>query len=600
MSLVGNLEDLGLGEILQIVSLSRKSGVLVLHSRGREGQIVFRQGQVIRASSSTYLQTLGEVLLQKNIISLQVLQEALASQEKDGFSERLGTILIRDFSVSGASIEEVVREQIENIAYSLFAWSEGTFDFELQDGVEAVDNIRMDPMQFMLEQGLNPQFLAMEGSRMIDERRHRGEDLDDDFLPGETTADQPEESVDLAFDLLQEPAAETRPAPAVPEPALPTEQKTEAIVEPVPEEIAIDWEGTEEIEEEKPLLILVDDDQLTRELAAAALEKAGYSVVSAEKSEDALIQIDTHYRAGHRPRIVADLIMPRMDGSGILGGLELLEMLKGNFSDLQVLVMADYHNSDAERQVREMGYSFTMKPRKAELVDPEVVDVFGRLLLDAIRRAEAGDAGQEWSDKINLGDEIRLEMGDEGSGGPSLPIVQSTGLSLLRGMLEELNDPALGGGIILLVLRFASEFMNRAVVFLVKRDEICGLGQFGILNSSGTSADAQVRAMRIPRDADSVFTRAIQDQLPARMPLADGEWNRYIAEHLGGSWPTEIFLGPIVSEGKVVAVLYGDNLPDSVAIADTDSLEIFLSQAGLAMEKALLQRRLKEKNQEEM
>ncbi|PLY11667.1 MAG: hypothetical protein C0624_01655 [Desulfuromonas sp.] len=30
MSLVGNLEDLGLGEILQIVSLSRKSGVLTL------------------------------------------------------------------------------------------------------------------------------------------------------------------------------------------------------------------------------------------------------------------------------------------------------------------------------------------------------------------------------------------------------------------------------------------------------------------------------------------------------------------------------------------------------------------------------------------
>ncbi|MDD2849312.1 MAG: DUF4388 domain-containing protein, partial [Desulfuromonadaceae bacterium] len=28
MSLVGNLEELGLGEILQIVSLSRKTGVL--------------------------------------------------------------------------------------------------------------------------------------------------------------------------------------------------------------------------------------------------------------------------------------------------------------------------------------------------------------------------------------------------------------------------------------------------------------------------------------------------------------------------------------------------------------------------------------------
>ena len=32
MSLVGSLEDLGLGEILQIVSLSRKSGRLLLRS----------------------------------------------------------------------------------------------------------------------------------------------------------------------------------------------------------------------------------------------------------------------------------------------------------------------------------------------------------------------------------------------------------------------------------------------------------------------------------------------------------------------------------------------------------------------------------------
>ena len=62
MSLVGNLEDLGLGEILQIVSLSRKSGILALHSKGREGRVVFRQGQVIRATSTTYQESLGDVL----------------------------------------------------------------------------------------------------------------------------------------------------------------------------------------------------------------------------------------------------------------------------------------------------------------------------------------------------------------------------------------------------------------------------------------------------------------------------------------------------------------------------------------------------------
>ena len=46
MSLVGSLEDLGLGDILQIVSLSRKSGILCLRCEGGEGRIVLEEGMV--------------------------------------------------------------------------------------------------------------------------------------------------------------------------------------------------------------------------------------------------------------------------------------------------------------------------------------------------------------------------------------------------------------------------------------------------------------------------------------------------------------------------------------------------------------------------
>ena len=173
MSLVGNLEDLGLGEILQIVSLSRKSGILTLCSRGREGNIVFRQGQVIGATSPAHQEGLGEVLVRKGLIDHGLLRRALAIQKGEGSKERLGTILINYFQIPVATIEEVVRQQIESIVYSLFDWTEGTFGFELQDNVEVVDSIEMDPMQFMLDQGLNPQFLAMEGSRLIDEKQHQ-------------------------------------------------------------------------------------------------------------------------------------------------------------------------------------------------------------------------------------------------------------------------------------------------------------------------------------------------------------------------------------------------------------------------------------------
>jgi GAF domain-containing protein len=193
--------------------------------------------------------------------------------------------------------------------------------------------------------------------------------------------------------------------------------------------------------------------------------------------------------------------------------------------------------------------------------------------------------------RFNIGIELFEELG-EASGLTPQQTHQSPGLHLLRGMLEELNNPSLGGGIILLILRFASELMNRAVIFLVKEEEIVGLGQFGI-ELDGASADVSVRNTRIPVGAESLFTATLTSKTPVRVPLADGNpWDAYLCRQLGGRQPQEVFLGPLLSEGRVVAILYGDNLPELKPVGDTEALEIFLSQAGLAMEKALLERRL--------
>lgn len=561
MSLVGNLEDLGLGEILQIVSLSRKSGILALHSRGREGRIVFRYGQVISASSSAFSESLGELLIRKGVIDLARLKEALAVQEREGFKERLGTILAGRYSVGAQCIEDVVREQIENVVYSLFAWAEGSFDFELREDIEAAGNTRIDPLQFMLDQGLNPQFLAMEGTRIADERRHRGESLDDGGPPGGEPPPA-EESFDIAFDLAESPSA----APPAPSPL------------------------------ERPL-VMVDDDRATLEALAELLKGGGYTVFPFEKSEETLIRIDTLYRQGERPTVLVDMIMPKMDGSGVLGGLELLELIHQNFPDIPVLVMADYHSTDAERKVREMGFPFMMKPRRVEIADPAALEGFAGRFLATLAGVESGEKTAEWSDGVDIGDELRLEMGED-IAPAAARVPQSTGISLLRGMLEELGNPSLGGGIILLVLRFASEFMNRAVIFIVKEDVIVGLGQFGVDDGDGL-ANARVRNLRIPRDASSLFSRVVDTRLPFKGESDGSTWHRYLLEELGGGVPGEVFLGPIISEGKVVAVLYGDNIPENRPVGDTEALEIFLSQAGMAMERALLQRRLKGKGREE-
>ena len=129
------------------------------------------------------------------------------------------------------------------------------------------------------------------------------------------------------------------------------------------------------------------------------------------------------------------------------------------------------------------------------------------------------------------------------------------------------------------------------MILLVKEEEIVGLGQFGI-EMDGESADIRVRNTRLPKTEKHVFTEALKSFTPYRSQPQETAWNDYFFNHLGGKRPDEVFVGPLISEGRVVAVLYGDNLPDEKPIGDTESLEIFLSQAGLAMEKALLERRM--------
>ncbi len=556
MSLVGNLADLGLGEILQIVSLSRKSGVLTLQSRGRQGVVVFRFGQVIRATSSTIKYYLGEELLKRKVVDQECLNKALQAQQTGAYRERLGTILIQKFSIPAEKIEDVVREQIERVVYSFFSWDEGNFEFELQDDVETIDDSKIDPLQFMLEQGLNPQFLAMEGSRLIDEKRHRGDALDDEYIPPYSeVSDEVETGL---------PHSSPEPSPAAQEPC-----------------------ASE--------IVIVEDNHAVRDFLSGLLISSGNSVFTFAKSEEALITIDTLFREGRRPFVLLDLIMPRMDGSGILGGLELLELIHSNFPELSVLVMSDYRNSDAERRIREAGAEFMLKPKLDELSGPDASRLFVAKITGALDRAASGAKEENPSTDVNLGDELRLELGDMGDQHSST-VVPSTGISILRGMLEELNDPGLGGGVILLLLRFASEFVGRSVIFLVKQTHVVGIGQFGI-ETKDSFADKAIRSLRIPVDEESLFSRVFEHKGSLKTVPERSEWNDYFFEKLGGV-PKEIFLGPLISEGEVVAILYGDNLPDGKPLGDTDSLEIFLSQAGVAMEKALLTQRLKSRRPE--
>ncbi|MDD2897191.1 MAG: response regulator [Desulfuromonadaceae bacterium] len=554
MSLAGKLEELGLGEILQIVSLSRKTGVLFLSSGGMDGSVFFRQGQVVRASSSSCHKSLGEELILRGVIDLPVLRKALAYQQEYGFRERLGVILVKKYVVSQSAVDEVVREQIENVVFSLFAWTEGTFTFEVRSSVEAVDETKMDPLQFMLDQGLNPQFLAMEGMRLADEKRRAAE-------MARSGADVPDQSMDFDFDLVESPHSAASSHHEVPQP-----------------------------------LVIVDDDGPTLRAIADGLAQNGFTVHALTRSEDTLIKVDALYRSGNTPVVLIDLIMPKMDGSGVLGGIELMELLHNNFKDIQLIVMTDYHHEDAENRICDLGYSFTVKPRRVEINNPAVMGSFLTQIVNEIRSSTEAVADRPpQQSQFNLGDELRIEMGDDDDMPSAVKSPQQNGgFSLLRGMLEELNNPDLQGGILLLILRFASEFLNRAIVFTIHEQVVSGFGQFGVLDGT-VSGDDRVRSIHFTQDSGSMFDESIRSGQSRIFSPLPTPVDMHIFEQLGGGTPSEVFIGPLVSRSRVFGVLYGDNLPEKKPVGDLESLAIFLSQAGISMEKSVLERQLNER-----
>ncbi|NVN90531.1 MAG: response regulator [Desulfuromonadales bacterium] len=546
MSLVGNLEDLGLGEILQIINLSRKSGTLTLRCKGHEAAIVFRYGQVVRASSSMFPQSLGELLTKHSVIDPTILRKALALQQSEGFLERLGSILVKNFDVNQEVIEEVVRAQVEKIVVSLFDWTSGSFDFLIQDLVETVYDTRMDPLQFMLNQGLNPQYLAMEGAQAMDEKRqavNRG-----DFGPQSGSDTEHTQNA-------------TRP----------TSVKGKSHT--------------------KNPLVMVDDDGPTLQAVAAAMRELGYDVHAMTRSEDTLIKVDSLIRGGAHPTILIDLIMPKMDGSGVLGGIELMELLHSNFKDLNIIVMTDYQHAEAETKVHDRGYPFIMKPRRPEIGKADHLGVFiGRLQGEILLMEQvAQDTGRP--ERFNLGDELRMEMDDSSDFHPLTDTIATDGPSLLKCMLEELNNPDQQGGVLLLVLRFASEFLNRAIVFMVHDRVVSGVGQFGISDGIITG-DEKVRAINFPLESDSLFSNPGKTLRSTTCKPDITPVDAHIFKQLGGGIPAEVFVGPITSNSRLIGFLYGDNLPDDSPLLGTDILGIFLSQAGIAMEQGLRSMRL--------
>jgi DNA-binding response OmpR family regulator len=85
---------------------------------------------------------------------------------------------------------------------------------------------------------------------------------------------------------------------------------------------------------EQKRVLVVDDDENIRETVAQALDMDGYQVITATNGAEALEQV----RLGRPDAVVLDLMMPVMDGWGVLEACQREELC----AKTPVLVMSAY------------------------------------------------------------------------------------------------------------------------------------------------------------------------------------------------------------------------------------------------------------------
>ncbi len=161
MALRGSLTDFSLPDVFQLITFSRKTGVLRIRSGvDASGAVWFRDGEVFFAQSNWHHEPLGERLVAARKITPSALEKALGirAAEPDG-GRRLGQVLVDEGYITEKVLEAFVQEQIQDTIFDLMRWESGEFDFELLP--EVVDE----------DIGLTVSIenVIMEGSRRLDE-----------------------------------------------------------------------------------------------------------------------------------------------------------------------------------------------------------------------------------------------------------------------------------------------------------------------------------------------------------------------------------------------------------------------------------------------
>ena len=168
MALKGNLHDFTTAQLLNLVNLAKKTGLLTFQTDENTARLYFKDGKLVHAHTTKADGHLVSVLLKANKLPRE--QAARIAKQSEAHDDvQLGILLVNTGWVTREDIVQAVKRCMLDIVKELFQWYDGTFEF-VPDVMVPSDRISIP---------LNLESAIIEGSRRLQENERLQDELPD-------------------------------------------------------------------------------------------------------------------------------------------------------------------------------------------------------------------------------------------------------------------------------------------------------------------------------------------------------------------------------------------------------------------------------------
>lgn len=575
MSFNGALEHIPLVDVIQLLHMTAKTGILYLKSPKGESQLVFHEGFFVSANHLNNSVRIGRVLVDMEAITAEQLEQALELQKSAGEERKpLIAMMIEQGVIDKDTAYKGLESLIEMTIVEVLTWSTGTFALDVTKEYVS-DEYRYFPEKLHQEILLNAQGVLMDALRIYDEKMRDGtlsklffsNDSGDESAAGTDQVDAPVITADLLG--LEDLDTIEREIPAVFTGLVdhdPAKQHRQMVATALPESppdlreqlisflSALSRKSSDSTKPPVTAVILMTRDELLSHVITTYCRHENLFAFSTDDEATLDMIIEQSLGRDLHPVLVFDV----NDDDDKDQALEFVLRRLDSYPRISVLIAAcsGMWNSNGMKAM-ETGVRAIM-PRPCRQCHGER---YVPLMIDFMS---------------SLGRFLKTVMP------PCQPEIEqrfSSGMARLR----TLSEPP---EIALALLNFAALQFERVITFVVAKSELIAEKSIGV---TGYKSDGPTPPLmfRIALESRSLFHEAVEKGRPYFGQRNDTVLTTVLYKEIGAPRSPKVMILPLISRGKVIALTYADFGSKPVSPPHIGLLEAMAQHAGLVLDNAL-------------